>query len=647
MITSLGFQEINERYESISLPHNLTLEWIFSDQTLGFESWLRSGKGMFWIKGKPGSGKSTLMRFLRDDSRTAAALRMPEIDQKRVVVWFFFHERGSYMQNSYEALLRSILFQIVSQDTGSAKALLPLYLSQGSDAITRGNWSVDKLEAGLAMVLKMSTEITFLLDALDEFVGPPKFIAEFLAHLVKPTPLETSSSVRICFSSREWDEFEKAFGKYPNFQIHEHTRNAIISYATERLEDAKLDSQLSAWNAAKRIKITPPASPSRGMALELADLAKGVFLWVRIVIDKLLEISQTPTLEELRKLLSRTPEDLGDLYKRAIGRLPNDHRVEAFVMLELVSRVGTPDLELVVLAPAFAFCETAAECVDVIKRARSKEWFAQKTELKRRLRNRCGGLLDIISDHCNRVQFMHQTVKDFVEDLAFENHVFGPYHSPYYENGHSFWMKHCFSMLHTLDGSTPFGTSLRYGITPFGKEWGYIRPESLVQHARLAEPTTGRSQAAFLDSVPDELIEGKFFRQQSTDWFPINTVMAFAVVADLRLYVRQKLIERGSQIVDQNPEVSLLFCAVWSARRFGSDNRIRNDMGMSTFNLYDMVKLLLEHGADTNATFRGVTPLEYLSYRCDHSTLDMDNIARLISEHRRNPNVLWWGGYHL
>jgi hypothetical protein len=86
MIASLRFEEINERYEGISLPHNNTLEWIFSNRRLGFESWLYRGTGIFWIKEKPGSGKSTLMRFLRDDSRTTEAPKMPKQDQKRISV---------------------------------------------------------------------------------------------------------------------------------------------------------------------------------------------------------------------------------------------------------------------------------------------------------------------------------------------------------------------------------------------------------------------------------------------------------------------------------------------------------------------------------------------------------------------------------
>jgi hypothetical protein len=676
MIASLCFNEINERYENISLSHHSSLEWIFLDQKLGFESWLRRGTGIFWIKGKPGSGKSTLMRFLRDDRRTTDALIVPKTDQKWTVVWFFFHERGSYMQNSYEALLRSILFQIVSQDTGSAEVLLPFYLSQGSNIPTRGNWSVTNMDAALAAILSTSVKVMFWLDALDEFAGPPRFIADFLEKLVKQSS-ESGSCIRICFSSREWDEFERAFGKYPNFQIHEQTRDAIISYASWRLKDAKLDNQVSTWNADKRIKISPAVSPSLEIASTIANLAKGVFLWVKIVIDNFLELSRTPTLEELEKLLSGTPENLEDLYKRAINRLPNDHRVEAFVMLELISRVGPLDLELVVLAPDFAFCETAAECADAIRRTRSKEWFAQDAELKRQLKNRCGGLLEIVAnkepssnspkcntflcdvpfgDHLvhprcsecgrppssNKVQFMHQTVKDFVEDLAFEKHVFGLYHSPFYQNGHSFWMKYYFAVLLMLDGRRPICGNLRP-----------LQIEELIHYVRLAESTTGRSQGIFLDSVPDHALNWKVFELlPERGPCPINTVMALAVAADLRLYVRQKLVEKGSQIVNENPVVSLLHCAVWSARSILHDPDSIDYSATSSFNLCDMVRLLLEHGADINAKFHGMTPFQYLFYQDALSgrgwayhefsyafSSDMVDIARTILEHGQNPDI--------
>lgn len=51
------------RLEHIAVAERHTFEWIFEDERLGFTDWLRHGEGIFWISGKPASGKSTLMKF--------------------------------------------------------------------------------------------------------------------------------------------------------------------------------------------------------------------------------------------------------------------------------------------------------------------------------------------------------------------------------------------------------------------------------------------------------------------------------------------------------------------------------------------------------------------------------------------------------
>lgn len=40
-----------------------------------FAAWLRDGDGIFYISGKLGSGKSTLMKYLSDHTRTKEHLR--------------------------------------------------------------------------------------------------------------------------------------------------------------------------------------------------------------------------------------------------------------------------------------------------------------------------------------------------------------------------------------------------------------------------------------------------------------------------------------------------------------------------------------------------------------------------------------------
>jgi hypothetical protein len=64
-LQALRFKSMTYRHETIAEAHCRTFEWIFQDRDIEgnswskFSEWLESGSGIYWIKGKAGSGKST------------------------------------------------------------------------------------------------------------------------------------------------------------------------------------------------------------------------------------------------------------------------------------------------------------------------------------------------------------------------------------------------------------------------------------------------------------------------------------------------------------------------------------------------------------------------------------------------------------
>lgn len=72
-MSHLGFSEIRSREERVADAYTRTFEWIFqgSDDCPGqwsnFVDWLQSGDRLYWITGKAGSGKSTLMKYILHD----------------------------------------------------------------------------------------------------------------------------------------------------------------------------------------------------------------------------------------------------------------------------------------------------------------------------------------------------------------------------------------------------------------------------------------------------------------------------------------------------------------------------------------------------------------------------------------------------
>lgn len=67
----LFFHGMNERHTSVHVKHEQTLSWIFEDNSpLHFAEFLEGEGSLYWVSGKPGSGKSTAMKYICQHSET-------------------------------------------------------------------------------------------------------------------------------------------------------------------------------------------------------------------------------------------------------------------------------------------------------------------------------------------------------------------------------------------------------------------------------------------------------------------------------------------------------------------------------------------------------------------------------------------------
>lgn len=69
----------------------------------------------FWMTGKPGSGKSTLIRFIAEHHQTRAMLQQWRGGSQLMIATFFFRNAGNKMQTSLLGLMQGLLHQIVLQ----------------------------------------------------------------------------------------------------------------------------------------------------------------------------------------------------------------------------------------------------------------------------------------------------------------------------------------------------------------------------------------------------------------------------------------------------------------------------------------------------------------------------------------------------
>lgn len=110
ILKSLKFDQIDSRKMTIKKEHSKTCKWLL--KTAEYLQWLDDTKlndhhGVLWMKGKPGAGKSTLMKF---------ALNSWKRRKDTTVLSFFFNARGGDLEKSTMGMYRSLLWQLLTHD---------------------------------------------------------------------------------------------------------------------------------------------------------------------------------------------------------------------------------------------------------------------------------------------------------------------------------------------------------------------------------------------------------------------------------------------------------------------------------------------------------------------------------------------------
>ena len=231
---------MNERYEEVAEAHTQTFRWIYERPELQFVDWLKAGKGIFWITGKAGCGKTTLMKFLFEDPRTNASL--PRDIENISIASFFFHERGENpLLKSQEGLFRAVMHSILS----NYRQLIPVALPRrwemmkqnvlsGGNHMRMPNWSMAELKLGFKALVSqkfLRLRLCLLIDGLDEFSGQHQDIVDALEDLL-PLSDDSYVHVQLCLSSRPLVVFEKAYLQYPHIRVQDLSADDIKIYVT-------------------------------------------------------------------------------------------------------------------------------------------------------------------------------------------------------------------------------------------------------------------------------------------------------------------------------------------------------------------------------------------------------------------------------
>ena len=304
LMASLRYPEMNSRKNQVIDNFPKTFQWIFSNKaskdgalsssesynseddsdqedprdpttsTPGvtekptvLNSWLSSNSNMFWISGKPGSGKSTLMKFIATSSRTKEHLDAWRPDVR--ILTHYFWKAGTPMERSLKGFLLSFTYQILLDELALAQRLWEA-MPDIRHKWSHSDWDPEHLEGAMFWLLESAgTNFFLLIDGLDES-------EEFGTHLSMAARnqnvlnrLAELQGVKVCVSSREEYVFVRHFKGVGQLRIHELTKHDIRRFA---------DSRLRIMDFASR-------SDREDIRDLIVGTADGVFLWVTLVLN--------------------------------------------------------------------------------------------------------------------------------------------------------------------------------------------------------------------------------------------------------------------------------------------------------------------------------------------------------------------------
>ncbi len=419
ILRSLEFDEWKRRFNDVHKAHAQTFDWMLEDsedpsmQPTGFKNWLQNQNGIYWISGKAGSGKSTLMKFLVGNQTLGQYLQdWAGPSAKPVLISWFFWAAGSPMQRSKEGLFQSLLFQILRR----CPSLIPIVCEDRwqEDNVTmyrdKSNpWTLEELDEAFVTIANQpmpGVKFCIFIDGLDEYDGRPTDIIDRLQQLAK------AKDIKLCLASRPWNAFRVAFAGGNcdgSLLLERYTKRDIERFVKDILEKDKRFTQ--AERTDKRYGL---------FVHEVIERALGVFLWVYLIVNDILKgLGDQNKLEDLQARLDAMPDTLESYFKGIFDRIDRVHRTESAKVFLLTTHAVQP-----LSVACYRYLEKEhSEPGYALERAIMPMSSTQLRHIHRSVRDRinflCTDLLELnetITDQKldYQVDFLHRTVRDFL-----------------------------------------------------------------------------------------------------------------------------------------------------------------------------------------------------------------------------------------
>lgn len=642
ILRSLDSRRRHDRSSRIVKTYSQTGNWVFDPEVVNLITWLESGSGVFWVCGKAGSGKSTMMKHIDNHPKTEEMLRKWASQSHHLVTASFYMWALSVdpMQRTQTGLFQSLLFQFLRQRPEMIRNASPRrWHSDEYSLLHPDPWTMDELLDALVTVLAQTTESVkccFFIDGLDEYTvdvndltGPrdrAQGIVENTGDLHDLTKniekLSQWPHVKFCVSSRPWTEFKKAFDHdKQSLTMEILTKPDIEAYVRGNLEE---DSRYS--------KLATSDVRARELVTQIREKAQGVFLWVFLVVRSLLRgLSKFDNIQTLQQRVEEFPSELESYYETILTNVEKIYRPLTMRLLQLALYAGAMPLitfhvlPLEIEDPEYAFNET----VEPPEEAESRELVSDGSH---RVNAWCRDLLEVHrvtldgekdAQHGNellrhQIVFLHRTVPDFLRTPTMQNQIqaeLGSNFDPFISLSRVMLVQA--KMINAQDAN----------CEELVRQTGRLTFKYAFQYERESGRTPFRLVVA-IDKQLQSIWETKLKSHWSDLDAKANNLLAMGVWWDVDKFVDEYLSQHPKEI--NKVGTTLLGYVFHSGRR----------VPFST----EMIHVLLKHGANPNQATNGIGSLsawELLLNICntqgDHGLWP---IVQLMLEHGANPDVV-------
>lgn len=470
---ALKFDGMDSWRTAIKVAYGNTCQWFFDSPE--YIKWrdnssLAEHHGFLWVRGKPGAGKSTLMRLAvkHADQNYPRDLRM----------YFFCNFKGTLLERAVEGMLRSLLRQLLDQCPGLDRAIKQRTWNQQ-------NWPVELLEEYFrdCVLLLRGRDLTCHIDALDECEESDiRAMIEFFEDLGLRA-LSSHVRLRICFASRHYPYISMSKCVQVVLDGHRGHQDDLLTYTKNNL------------------RVMEPTIHDR-LVLIVYNRARGTFLWLIHVIRVINKDGDHGHSQDFEAQMDAIPVALDHLYQDAIFNRGSDDSRYTLSMLLWLTFAQRP-LSTTELYHAVMFTAEGKSGSAVIDKT------LDPGRIERFILNSTKGLAEISPYNDKHVSLIHDTLAGYLQssgigrlDGSKEDNPIGSSHDLLKTNCLEYILLAGRALPHLL-GSTP--------------EWEYQRKlcsmfplldftlSELVAHAELAQ-VHGVSQTFFVEAFPLDLL---------------------------------------------------------------------------------------------------------------------------------------------